>query len=170
MSIIRMSVPASRASSSERVEGEAGGVRALRARYHRRAGALAPDPQLLDAAPEGSPAASMTLCLARNFWVSLLIVVVLPAPLTPIIRITNGFFVASITRVAGHRIEGVLDLRGQDRPHLVGAMPLLVVALADFGLGDPGRGVETEIGLDHVLQLLQGVQLHRACACGGTAR
>ena len=50
------------------------------------------------AARNVSPAASMTeRPSARNFAASLPMVVVLPEPLTPATRMTNGFFAASMT-------------------------------------------------------------------------
>ncbi len=66
------------------------------------------------AARKVSPAASMTdRPSARNLAASLPIVVVLPEPLTPTIRITNGFFVASITSgwATGDRIASTSRAR-----------------------------------------------------------
>ncbi len=56
-------------------------------------------------------------------------VVVLPEPLTPTTRMTNGFARVDLQRL-GHRRQHLLDLAGETAFTSSGAMPLLVAALA----------------------------------------
>ena len=103
----------------QRVEGEARRVGALLARDDARAGALAPDLQLLDrgGAERVAGGEHDRPCLRRaNLAASLPMVVVLPEPLTPTTRITNGFFAGvDRERVARPASSTRLDLAGEDR-------------------------------------------------------
>ena len=122
-------------------------------------GALVRSPQIFScstaAARNVSPAASITLRpSARNFEASLPIVVVLPEPLTPMTRMTNGFCAASITSGFATADEHLLDLGRDHGLHLVGGDRLVVAALADRR-GDPRRHLGAEIGAQqHVLDLV----------------
>ena len=87
-------------------------------------------------------------------------VVVLPEPLTPTTRMTNGLAPPGDERLRDRR-KHLLDLGGEHRLHLVGRDRLVVAALADRGR-DPRRDVDAEIGADqHLLDLLEhgGIEL-----------
>ena len=88
-------------------------------------------------------------------------VVVLPEPLTPTTRMTNGFRLASIVERPCDRFERAGDFLGEDRLHRLRLDSLVVAAAADR-LADAGRGGEAEIGLDEdVLERVEriGVEL-----------
>ena len=108
------------------------------------------------AARNVSPAASMTeRPSARNFAASLPMVVVLPEPLTPATRMTNGFFVASMTSGWAACAKRLLDLRGDHRLDLVGRDRGVVAAFAER-VRDPVRGADAEIGADQrIVDLLE---------------
>ena len=122
-------------------------------------GALVRSPQIFScstaAARNVSPAASITLRpSARNLAASLPMVVVLPEPLTPTTRMTNGFRAPSIDERLGDRRQHLLDFGRDHRLHLVGGDRLVVAALADRS-GDPRRDLGAEIGAQqHVLDVL----------------
>ena len=106
------------------------------------------------AARKVSPAASTTLRpSADSFEASLPIVVVLPEPLTPATRMTNGL-ASPITSGLATGAEDFRHLGGNHRLHLVRRDALAVDALADH-LGDAMGQVVAEVGahqrvLDHV--------------------
>ena len=125
------------------------------------------------AARNVSPAASRTaLPSALNLAASLPMVVVLPEPLTPMTRITNGRFVGSITSGRATGFERTLDLVRQDEFHFVRIDPALVAPPADR-LANAGGGGEAEVGLDeHVLEIVErgGVELALGEDVGHAAR
>ncbi len=90
-------------------------------------------------------------------------VVVLPEPLTPTTRMTNGFFAASMASGCATGGEHLLDFRGHHGLDFVRRDRRVVAAFAQRR-GDAGRGIEAEIGADQrVLDLAQW-SLRRACA------
>ena len=114
------------------------------------------------AARNVSPAASITVRpSALNLAASLPIVVVLPEPLTPTTRMTNGCLPASIAsgRATGSSARSTSAARIALTSSGVDA---LLVAPARDRLADAGRRAEAEIGLDQdVLELVErsGVEL-----------
>ena len=88
-------------------------------------------------------------------------VVVLPEPLTPTTRITNGLLFGSIAsgRATGASARSTSSAR--IRLDLVGTDPLVVASARDR-LADARRRGEAEVGLDeHVLEIVErgGVEL-----------
>ena len=82
-------------------------------------------------------------------------VVVLPEPLTPATRMTNGFFAGIDRERLRHRDERLLDLRRDHGLDFVGRDRGVVAAFAQRR-GDAVRGFEPEIGADQrVLDLFQ---------------
>ena len=86
---------------------------------------------------------------------SLPVVVVLPVPLTPTIRMTNGFFDASTTSGCATGASTLLHFIGEQRAHLVSgdvAIEPVAAQRLDDGLGH----VDAEVGLDQqVLELVE---------------
>ena len=88
-------------------------------------------------------------------------VVVLPEPLTPTTRMTNGF-APSIASGLRDRREDLLHLGRDHRLHLVGRDRLVVAAFADRGR-DPRRDIDAEIGADqHLLDLVEHLRVELA--------
>ena len=139
---------ASVSASKARPAASAPGSRAITAAPVR-------PPQILSwsiaAARNVSPAASITARpSARSFAASLPMVVVLPEPLTPTTRMTNGL-APSIASGLRHRRQDLLDLGGEHRLHLVRRDLLVVAALADRRRRCAPRDVDAEIGADQRL-------------------
>ena len=108
------------------------------------------------AARKVSPAASITLRpSAENFAASLPIVVVLPEPLTPTTRMTNGFCAASIYQRLCHRRQHLFDFGRNHGLHLIGRNRLVVAPRAD-GIRDARRDFGAEIGAQqHILDIVE---------------
>ena len=118
--------------------------------------------------PRAGPSCPRRLNLAA----SLPIVVVLPEPLTPTTRITNGFLRRIDRERPGDRLERALDLGGENRLHLVRTDPALVAPAADR-LANARRRGEAEVGLDEdVLEIVErgGVELALGEDVGDAAR
>ena len=99
-------------------------------------------------------------------------VVVLPEPLTPTTRMTNGRFVGSITSGRATGVERALDLGGEDPLDFVRTDPVLVAPVADR-LANASRRAEAEVGLDeNVLEIVErgGVELALGENVGDAAR
>ena len=98
------------------------------------------------AARNVSPAANITeRPSARNLAANLPMVVVLPEPLTPATRMTNGFFVVSMTSGCATCYQRLLDLGRDHRLDLVGRDRGVMTASAQR-VRDPVRGADAEIG------------------------
>src|SRR3982074_174237 len=149
------------------------------ARAPAMTGDLVRSPQIFNcsiaAATKGSPAASITLRpSAENLAASLPMVVVLPEPLTPTTRMTNGFCAPTSpngfpTRARNvfrpidlkrlrHRGKDFFDLDRDNGFHVLGRDRLVVTADADGGC-DARRHLGSQIGAQqHILDIVQ----HRA--------
>ena len=99
-------------------------------------------------------------------------VVVLPEPLTPTTRITNGRLSGIDHQRARDRLERALDLVGEDLFHFLRADPALVAPMR-HGLANARRRGEAEVGLDEdVLEVVErgGVELALGEDVGDAAR
>ena len=149
----------------QRLEGEARGIRTLLAGDDLRAGALAPDLELLDRRGAEGVAGrqhhrfALRPELGRELADRRGLARAIDADHQDHERLFRGVDHQRLR----HRRQDRLDLARQDRLHLGGLDLLVVAALAD-GLGDAGGGGEAEIGLDQdVLEILQR-RRRRACA------
>ena len=89
-------------------------------------------------------------------------VVVLPEPLTPATRMTNGFFAVSIASGCATGASVFSISAATTALTSSGEIPAVVAAVAERG-GDAARGVEPEIGADqHVLDLGDGCGIELA--------
>ena len=108
------------------------------------------------AARKVSPAAIITLRpSALSLAASLPMVVVLPEPLTPTTRMTNGFCARVDLQRLRHRRQHLLDFGRDHGLHFVGRDRLVVAAGADR-IRDPHRDRGAEIGAQqHILDIVE---------------
>ena len=83
-------------------------------------------------------------------------VVVLPEPLTPTTRMTNGRFARIDHERASDRVQRALDFGREDALDFVRTDPLIVAPAGDRVANARGRA-EAQVGLDQkVLQIVEG--------------
>ncbi len=152
------------AGARQRVEGEPGRVaRPARVRQGRNTVRRAQMRNCsIAAARKVSPAASTTVFpSAPNLAASLPMVVVLPEPLTPTTRMTNGRLLGSITSGRATGASARSTSAARTRLTSSGLDPLLVAPAGDR-LANAGRRAQAKVGLDqHVLEIVEvsGVEL-----------
>ena len=106
-------VSAARLRCGQRVEHDCGGVAALAVLDDIHAGAVSPYVELINSRRNGNVSAAATTTFspcALRFAASLPIVVVLPAPLTPITMSTDGF-VSSFSSLSPVSISAMMSRR-----------------------------------------------------------
>jgi hypothetical protein len=140
----------------ERVESEAGGVGARRARDHRRTAAAPPDVELVDSGrTEGIAGGEHhRAALGVELGGELADGGGLARAVDADDERNERLSLADQERL-GHRGEDLLNLGGDDRFHLICRDRLVVTSIA-HRRGDPGRALDAEIGADqHILDLVE---------------